>query len=326
VTELGARLKTLLRTYHGAGGRSALVLIHDAAGAGLVERGAHPVAKGEARGLPARVLPFSVHHVAAAGMDVWLSALAYGASEVRVLLTGAEAPEYADALRRQAGIAQAILSGLGYAGIHVDVIEGAHPGWRGPLWTETPAQAVSRAATYNVAAAKRQTLEFAIDHLVGCAPGASRLLELPMGAPFGALAVNRDTCTLCLSCVGACPASALSDNAEAPQLRFLERNCVQCGLCVSTCPEKAITLVPRLNLDDSARKLQVLNEAEPFKCVRCSKPFGTRQMIENMTARLSAHSMFSGGVALRRLQMCADCRVVDMMENPAEATIHDVRK
>jgi len=70
VTELGARLKTLLRTYHGAGGRSALVLIHDAAGAGLVERGAHPVAKGEARGLPARVLPFSVHHVAAAGMDV----------------------------------------------------------------------------------------------------------------------------------------------------------------------------------------------------------------------------------------------------------------
>ena len=81
-----------------------------------------------------------------------------------------------------------------------------------------------------------------------------------------------------------------------------------------------------MNLDDSARKPQVLNEAQPFNCVRCSRPFGTRQMIDNMTARLSAHSMFAGGVALRRLQMCADCRVVDMMENPAETTIHDVRK
>lgn len=327
VTELGTRLKTLLKTFHAAGGRDALVLLHDAAGARLVEAGARALSRGQSgRGLPARVLPLAIHHVAAAGIDVWLSALAYGASEVRVLLTGAEAPEYAEALRRQAAIAQAVLGGLGYAGRHVDILDGSGLGWRRTLWSDTPAEAVSRAATFNIAAAKRQTLEFAIDHLAACAPTPARMLVLPAGAPFGGLAVNRDTCTLCLSCVGACPANALADNAEAPQLRFVERNCVQCGLCVSTCPEKAITLLPRLNLDDSARKPQVLNEAQPFNCVRCSRPFGTRQMIDNMTARLSAHSMFAGGVALRRLQMCADCRVVDMMENPAETTIHDVRK
>jgi hypothetical protein len=34
--------------------------------------------------------------------------------------------------------------------------------------------------------------------------------------------------------------------------------------------------------------------------------------------------VFAGGGALRRLQMCADCRVVDMMENKNEATIFDV--
>ena len=28
----------------------------------------------------------------------------------------------------------------------------------------------------------------------------------------------------------------------------------------------------------------------------------------------------------RRLQMCGDCRVVDMMENSAEASIHDFKK
>jgi len=45
-----------------------------------------------------------------------------------------------------------------------------------------------------------------------------------------------------------------------------------------------------------------------------------------MSSKLAAHSMFAGGVALRRLQMCADCRVVDMMENRGEASIFDVPK
>ena len=109
-----------------------------------------------------------------------------------------------------------------------------------------------------------------------------------------------------------------------PALRFIERNCVQCGLCAATCPEKAITLVPRLLLGAQAKESVVLNEAQPFHCVRCAKPFGTRQMVDNMLAKLAGHSMFAGG--LRRLQMCADCRVVDMVENKNEATIFDYPK
>ena len=35
--------------------------------------------------------------------------------------------------------------------------------------------------------------------------------------------------------------------------------------------------------------------------------------------------MFATGGALRRLQMCADCRVVDMMENKDEASIFNVK-
>jgi hypothetical protein len=31
--------------------------------------------------------------------------------------------------------------------------------------------------------------------------------------------------------------------------------------------------------------------------------------------------MFAGGEALKRLQMCADCRVVDMMANKQEMSI-----
>jgi hypothetical protein len=33
--------------------------------------------------------------------------------------------------------------------------------------------------------------------------------------------------------------------------------------------------------------------------------------------------MFARPEALRRLQMCADCRVLDMMENKSEASIFD---
>ena len=122
-----------------------------------------------------------------------------------------------------------------------------------------------------------------------------KTIPLPAGAPFGALTVNKQTCTLCKACIGACPESALIDSPEAPALRFIERNCVQCGLCVKTCPENAITLVPRLLLGEKAKEPVTLNEAEPFNCVRCGKPFGTRQMVDNMIGKLGAHSMFAGG-------------------------------
>ena len=136
--------------------------------------------------------------------------------------------------------------------------------------------------------------------------------------------VDKDRCTLCLSCVGACPASALQDNPQQPQLRFVEGNCVQCGLCERTCPEQAITLQPRLLLAPERRQPRVLNEAQPFACVRCGKPFGTLQGIEAMIGKLAGHSMFQGA-ALQRLKMCGDCRVRDMMQPGGELSI-EVRR
>ena len=141
--------------------------------------------------------------------------------------------------------------------------------------------------------------------------------------PAGALQVNKQTCTLCKACIGACPESALIDSQEAPALRFIERNCVQCGLCANTCPENAITLIPRLSISEKAKEPVTLNEAEPFNCVRCSKPFGTRQTIDSMLARLAGHAMFASPAQLKRLQMCADCRVLDMMSEREGASIFE---
>jgi ferredoxin len=146
---------------------------------------------------------------------------------------------------------------------------------------------------------------------------------LPAGAPFGVITVNKETCTLCKACIGACPEAALLDSPEAPLLRFIERNCVQCGLCETTCPEDAIRLTPRLLLGGQAKEAVTLHEAEPYNCVRCGKPFGTRRMVESMTGKLGTHSMFAGGGALKRLQMCGDCRVVDMASSTNEPSIFD---
>jgi ferredoxin len=192
------------------------------------------------------------------------------------------------------------------------------------LWNMLPARSVPEAAGFNLSADKRSTLEFAIEHLAKYAPAPQEVINLESGAPWGQVKVNRAACTLCMACVGACPASALVDGREQPLLKFIERNCVQCGLCVSTCPEKAVTLAPRLLLGAQAKTEQVLHEAVPFHCVRCGTPFGNKQMIDNMLGKLGTHSMFAGG-GLARLQMCADCRVIDMMENRNEQSVLDVK-
>lgn len=111
------------------------------------------------------------------------------------------------------------------------------------------------------------------------------------------------------------------DGKDYPRLSFLERNCVQCGLCENTCPENAITMRPRLLLTEARKQAVVLNESEPFNCIACGKEIGTKVMIDNLLGKLAGHSMFQGEGQLNRLQMCADCRVVDMMSNKHEASI-----
>jgi ferredoxin len=273
-----------------------------------------------------------VWHAASIGIDLWLAAIAFGASQVWVLMTDEEAPEYRVAVEAQMAVAQAILSGLGLQGAHVRIVEARDAHALDVALRAAPAQAVKRPAVFSVQADKRATLDLAIEHLLRDSPAAPEAIALPIvasplsGRLFGSLSIDTERCTMCLSCVSACPEAALADNPEAPQLRFIESNCVQCGLCASTCPEDAITLVPRLWLADGgkARKqLRVLNEAEPYRCIRCAKPFGTLKAIELMIGKLGAHPMFQGAGA-DRLKMCGDCRVIDIHTHPNEVRITDL--
>ena len=333
LNEQGKRIRTLLATYQRASGDAvagpAALLIHSQ-GAGLELIGAlGRAARTDAtvRGVPARVLPLDVFHTASVGIDLWLSAIAFGAAQVWVLMTDEEAPDYRDAVAAQMQVAQAILTGMGLKGMHLRIVAARDVATLDAALRDAPAQAVPRAATFAVQADKRATLDLAIDHLLRHAAPPPDVIALPAPAsPFGNLIVNADRCTMCLSCVSACPEAALADNPDKLELRFIEKNCVQCGLCASTCPEQAITLEPRLWLADGGKarnQLRVLNASEPYSCVRCSKPFGTQKAIEGMMTKLGAHPMFQGAAA-RRLQMCGDCRVIDLHSNPDEVRITDL--
>ena len=327
--EQGKRVRTLLTTYRRAGGADAALLIHSQ-GAGLdVNNDLGRAARTQAGvcGVPARVLPLDVWHTASTGIDLWLSAIAFGASQVWVLMTDEEAPAYRAAVAAQMQVAQAILAGMGLKGEHFRIVNAPDAKALDSALQAAPAQTVKAAATFSVQADKRATLDLAIEHLLQHASPAPVAIALPAdGSPFGSLFVDAERCTMCLSCVSACPEAALADNPDKPQLRFIEKNCVQCGLCASTCPEAAITLEPRLWLADAgkARKqARVLNEVEPYRCIRCDKPFGTPKAIELMVAKLGAHAMFQGKGA-DRLRMCSDCRVIDIHSNPDEVRITDL--
>ena len=322
VPDTGKRIRALLRTYIDAGGAQPVLLLHDGAGQAVLDR------LGEA--IPGRLLAFGLHHVASTGIDVWLAALAYGAAGIAILCTGDEAPQYVDALSEQMQVAQTVLAGLGYAGPRFQLlrVDAAAPDTAQELalaLRHAPrGEAPTSPALFHLAPDKRTTLDYALDHLHRHAPLQPQHIALPVGAPFGALALDRKACSLCMSCVGVCPAAALQDGQGAPQLRFIEKNCVQCGLCVNTCPENAITLTPRMSFAPDRMQAVVINESQPFHCIRCNKAFGTLHMVENMLGRLAAHPAFSGNPD--RLKMCGDCRVVDMMTPTDEMQVTTLRR
>jgi len=320
VSDLGVRLKAVLQAYREAGGENPCLLLHNTTdGRELIARLAR-----RGKGLPANVIPLEVFHVAALGLDLMLGAIALGASRFVILSTSSEPDGYREALERQMSYARAIMGGLGLDGRRFSLIEASDAAaLEKAVWAaETPH--VLPPATFNLGNDKRATLDFVFDHLLRLAPARKDEVPLPAGAPYGTVVVDKQKCTMCLACVGACPEGALIDAKDKPQLRFIERNCVQCGLCEKTCPEDAISLATRLLLAPAATQPAVLNEDKVFACVRCGKPFANQRIIENMLGKLAAHSMFKDPQALRRLQMCQDCRVVDLFEKGNDGTIFDV--
>jgi ferredoxin len=318
-TALLERLRTLVAIYRQAGGEQPVLLVHDDAHGGeLISLCAR-----FGRGLPAHVIPFSVNEVTQLGLDAILGAFAYGATRLLVLVPPKRRDELAG-LEAQFSYAEAALAGLGYGNGRLELITEDDPdAVEARLHDLLPLDPGMPAATFLPMGDKRALMRLALQELHAHAPAPADHVPLPAGAPFGRVIVDTAGCTLCLACVSVCPTGALVDNPERPQVSFMEDACVQCGLCRTTCPENVIRLEPRLNFTDEARQPVLIKQEEPFECIRCGRPFGTRASIEKIVEKLGEkHWMYKDSAAIDRIRMCDDCRVVVQFEatdNPLAA-------
>ena len=285
------RVQTLAKTYLQAGGTAPRLLAHDAHGGEMIRLAAR-----HGRGLPLDVIPVEIAAIGAFGHAEAIAALAAGFANVTIL-PGPGADR--EAIAAQVQLATAIAGQDRIAVLDTsdpDAVSDLFFGANVPTPVDQPVRPMGtrRQITRQAARALHPDTD---------------ALPLPDGAPYGAVLVNTDACTLCLSCVSLCPSGALGDNPDKPQLRFQEDACLQCGLCASICPEDAIGYEPRLNLAEAALRQEILNEEEPFACVECGTLFGSKSAIDRITEKLTGHSMFSDPGKLRMIQMCDDCRV-----------------
>jgi len=299
------QIDLLSRTYQAAGGKSPHLLLHDAAyGDELIS-----LISRFGDGLPAHLIPYKMHSVGRVGHDMLVSSIASGFERVMVMINPNKADELGS-ITDQFALASALLEGAGISSQNrFELLDETDPqiisdqiNRKAKLAKFTPARIVPLGAP-------RAITRLAMRALATANKVKNEVISLPSGAPYGRVEINTDKCTICLSCVGACPAGALQDNPDAPQLLFREDACLQCGICKVTCPEKVIELVPQFNLADSAMATELIIEDQPYHCKECGKAFGTTKSIEAIIERLSGHSMFQQSGKLDMLKLCEDCRV-----------------
>ncbi|MBY8977844.1 4Fe-4S binding protein [Rhodobacteraceae bacterium NNCM2] len=293
VQHLFTRMRTIAEAYAKAGGEAPRLLVHDDHGAEMIRLAAR-----FGRGLPGDVIPIEVTSLNAFGHAEQVTALAVGFAEV-VILAGPHTEQAPLAFQIE------LAGALGGAG-RVRMIDPAEPDAMSDA-LYAPGPKAPKTSPILPLGGRREAARLAARALAGGASDAP--FPLPAGAPYGAVVVNKEACTLCLSCAGLCPTGALGDNPNAPELNFREEACLQCGVCAGLCPESAITLVPQMDLSPEALKPRILNEEEPFACIECGALFGVKSTIEAVSAKLASHPMFVNSDNARLIQMCDDCRV-----------------
>ena len=306
------KLRVLLASYREAGGTQPILMFHDAEHGGML---IDALAR-HGDGLPANVLPLEVNEVTQVGLESVAGAIAYGATAVRMLVRAKPRHDIAG-LHKTIALAEPILAGLGFTGARVATIETDDPDALGDrLRAISSLPATAKPASFAATGRKREVMRLALRELHAAAPAPVDVVPLPAGAPFGAVDVNVEGCTLCLSCVSACPTGALSDDPERPTLRFAEDACVQCGLCKATCPEKVISLRPQIDFRAATAMSRVIKQEEPAECIRCGKPFGVKSSVERVVAKLEGkHWMYKDSKKrLDVIRMCDNCRVEAMAE------------
>ena len=214
------RLRAMLIAYREAGGERAIVLVHD-------DPHGVPLIDALARfgdGLPAHVLPLAVNEITQIGLESVVAAFAYGASAMRLPASGAAAPRRRrpDANHR-AGRSDPHRAWTS-ASSRIATIETDDPDHLIAALRAIPSMPPApRPASFRPVGRKRDVLRFALSELHRAAPAPVDIVALPEGAPFGAVEIDVGGCTLCLSCVSACPTGRIARRSGTANAAFCRR-------------------------------------------------------------------------------------------------------
>ncbi len=298
-------LATWLTAYRDAGGEVPVLrfITHDSLEA---ERAAGITT-------PGHIIDAPLEELGAAGHDQWLTALASGASEVRIQLHDGMPPRLSAFLEHQIAQAHSLLAALGHDAARIKLLSVDAEGERDALPSLTPL--TESPLSFNEPN-KRARLNVVLARLAELGAPSGERHAMPQGAAYGGINVDSAACTLCHACVSNCPTPALKSGGNTPALSFLEADCVQCGLCEQACPEDAITLEPGFLAAPARETRHICHEEAAFECISCGKPFATASTVATIKAKLANHPYFAGD-AMTRLEMCEDCRVKDVWKTMA---------
>lgn len=293
------RIENLARSYTNAGGKAPRLLVCDS------EFGAEMISLNARfdKGLPVDTIPLEIETLTMFGHAEMLAALATGFTHVDILLAPKTERE---TLVSEYELAVAIAGEDKICLLDINDPSALSEALYSEREQGKPIEPILPQGS------RKQITRLAASALK---PNIDTPIPLPQNAPYGGVIIDKDACTLCLSCASLCPTGALADNPDMPQLRFQEDACIQCGLCTRLCPENAISLLPQLDLSENALAQKVIHEEEPFACIECGALFGVKSTIEKISEKLAGkHSMFATSEAGRLIQMCDNCRVAKQYE------------
>ena len=140
---------------------------------------------------------------------------------------------------------------------------------------------------------------------------------------FGEVSINESSCTLCLSCVGACNTGALYADNSDNSIKFNASLCTTCNYCVLSCAEKDTMAlnISGVRLAPEFFTYRVLAKDELFKCIECGKEFATTKAVMKIADMMGAH-FSSEPEKMKTLFCCGDCKAKIMIKKQIE----DARK
>lgn len=137
---------------------------------------------------------------------------------------------------------------------------------------------------------------------------------------FYNIKIDKQKCTLCMSCVGACNLGAIFADGKSGKIYTNDSLCVGCGYCVSSCAEEnTLSIMPNASVDNLWFESKVSAEDEAYACIECGKEFASTKAILKIADMMK--NRFTDKDKIKTLYCCTECKAKIMMEKLAKEEI-----